>query len=296
MPEPKPSLAKAQELRKLGYVRRNNPSGKGLLKIKDWFNPNDDSKTIISAQEHIKSSHGYQNYNIKLGNTTLLFETGIAIPYIEENYDTSILIDKLPGFLYNPKCLKFKNNEDLNLIQGGYGSPAAIDTLETIIAMGTKRVVIFGMCGGIGKDLEVGDLIIPKEVIREEGTSYHYLKSGINSEPDIELLHKAENFFTKHYEKKTFTGKTVSTDAVYRQTINKEKSWREESILGIDMESSALLAVCSYYKIPAVSILIVSDKHNLDDKEDWNWGSKSFNNDRKKAIDLCIKFVAGYIV
>jgi|SRR5690554_1759506 len=265
-----------------------------MLKIKDWFNPNDDSKTIISARKHIKSSHGYKNYHIKLGDITLLFETGVAVPYIEENYDTTILIDKLPGFLYNPKCLKLKNNNELNLIQGGYGAPAAVDTLETVIAMGTKRVIIFGMCGGIGKELEVGDIVIPKEVIREEGTSYHYLKSGINSKSDAGLLHKVEKFFKAYYEKNTFTGKTVSTDAVYRQTIDKEKRWRKDRILGVDMESSALLAVCSYYKIPAVSILIVSDKHNLDNKENWNWGSRGFNNDRIKAIDLCIEFAIGH--
>lgn len=266
------------------------------MKIKDWFNSSDNSKAIISAQNHINSSHVNNNCNIKLGNTTLLFETGVAIPYIEENYDTSVFIDKLPGFLYNPKCLKLKNHKHINLLQGGYGAPAAVDILETIIAMGTKRVVIFGMCGGIGKDLDVGDIVIPTEVIREEGTSYHYLESDVNSKPDIGLLHETKKFFNIHYDRNTVLGKTVSTDAVYRQTLNKEMRWRKDGILGIDMESSALLAVCSYYKIPAVSILIVSDKHNLNEKENWNWGSESFNAHRKKAIDLCIKFAEGYFV
>ena len=97
------------------------------------------------------------------------------------------------------------------------------------------------------------------------------------------------SFFSKRFN--THLGKTVSTDAVYRQTIQKEKEWLEDGIIGVDMETSALLSVCKYYHIPAVSILMVSDIHLLDDSKQWEWEINNLSEVKEKFIDLLIEYL-----
>jgi purine-nucleoside phosphorylase len=86
---------------------------------------------------------------------------------------------------------------------------------------------------------------------------------------------------------------TVSTDAVFRQTLNKELAWRQASVLGVDMEMSALLAVAQYHRIPAVGLLIVSDKHVLDPSAAWHWGGEELKKNKAVAIDMFVEFIRG---
>jgi nucleoside phosphorylase len=56
------------------------------------------------------------------------------------------------------------------------------------------------------------------------------------------------------------------------------------------MELSALLTVARHHEIPAVGLLVVSDKHDLEGESHWKWGAKDFRAQRLKAIDLLIGF------
>ena len=43
------------------------------------------------------------------------------------------------------------------------GAPMAVLTLEKLIALGAKRVILFGWCGAISPTLKVGDILVPGE-------------------------------------------------------------------------------------------------------------------------------------
>ena len=82
-------------------------------------------------------------------------------------------------------------------------------------------------------------------------------------------------------------------DAVYRQTMAKEALWRQNGCIAVDMEASALLAVCEYYNIPAAVALICSDCHPLPEKmQSWTWGSVDFKEQQKAFVEQCIRFAA----
>lgn len=253
-----------------------------------WLNDSDKTKPIITATEHIHSSHG--NYTgTTLPQTCVLFEIGVAISHIESNYNTHTLIEKMPCFLENPKCICVDNINNVCFVRGGYGAPAAVDALETLIALGVKQIIVVGMCGVFVNNINVGDVIIPLHIQREEGTSYHYIESGRYSKPDPHLFKKAYDYFKAAAAIHNNT--TVSTDAVYRQTFYKEQIWRNQGIVGVDMEASALLAVSEYYNIPAVAILLASDKHPQTENEmKWEWGNASFNKAKRDFIDKCVGF------
>jgi hypothetical protein len=51
--------------------------------------------------------------------------------HIELNYKIKTLIERLPCFLNNPKCISIEGCNSVCFTRGGYGAPAAVDTLET---------------------------------------------------------------------------------------------------------------------------------------------------------------------
>ena len=96
-------------------------------------------------------------------------------------------------------------------------APGAAATIEELHAMGCDEFIICGGAGSIKKDSKVGEIIIPVAAVRDEGTSYHYL------EPSREVeCHKATtDFVISGLEKLGIpytTGKTWTTDAIYRET------------------------------------------------------------------------------
>lgn len=254
-----------------------------------WFSLKDKSKPIITAEKHIASSHNQGYSETKLPKTCVIFEIGMALSYIENNYKTKVLIEKLPCFLESPKCIAIKGYDDICFTRGGYSAPAAVDTLETIRALGVSKVVVVGMCGVFTENIDVGDIIIPNKVLSEEGTSHHYFENHKFSYADHELFDKATTYFNSKFN--VNTNATVTTDAVYRQTYYKEALWRKLNCVGVDMESSALLAVSKYYNIPAVSILLASDKHpTSQNNASWSWGNCDFNEKRQRFIDEVVSF------
>ncbi len=254
----------------------------------DWTLSNDNTQAIITAEKHVVSQHGNSNI-CSLPKTCVIFEIGMAIRYIEANFDTIELSASLPCFLDSQKCIAIKGNSDVCFTRGGYGSPAAVDTLETVRALGAKQIIVIGMCGGFASNIDVGDVVIPNRIFSEEGTSQHYFKDFSFATPDSELFNKATTYFTNKFP--LITDATVTTDAVYRQTLAKEALWRENGCVGVDMESSALLAVSTYYSMPAVSILLCSDKHPITEEDKvWDWGNINFRETRENFVHQAVLF------
>lgn len=256
--------------------------------MNNWVIKNDKSQAIITAKKHIESAHGH-NVNEKLPPICVFFEIGIAMKYIESNYDTKTIVEKLPCFLDKPKCIVINNIPGVCFLRGGYGAPSAVDTLETIIALGVEKIIVIGMCGVYDNKIDVGEVLIPPQILREEGTSYHYNNGSVWVEPDRALFSSAVEFF----ENRIIVHKcnTVTTDSVYRQTFGKERVWREQGSVGVDMESSALLTVSKFYNVSAISILLASDKHPIDaTQKDWEWGNVNFKKRKCEIIDLAIKY------
>lgn len=151
----------------------------------------------------------------------------------------------------------------------------------------------FGLCGAVSEEVDIGDIVISAEIVREEGASYHYALPDVNAKPDQHLLHSLIDHVAAQTELPVHCGKTVSTDAVFRQTLRKELNWRADGVLGVDMEMSALLTVARFRSIPAVSLLVVSDKHVLEENGQWHWGGQELTGARRLALKLFVEWIKG---
>ncbi len=258
----------------------------------NWFYSKDMTSPIISANVHINSGHGNSGVQ-RLPHTCVIFEIGMAMRHIEATFNTKTIIEKLPCFLDNPKCIAIEGINNVCFTRGGYGAPAAVDTLETLHALGVQQFIVAGMCGVFSENANVGDLIIPHKIYSEEGTSQHYFENQTYAIPNEKLYKNAIDFF--HDDFIIHNAATVTSDAVYRQTFYKEALWRKKGCVGVDMESSALLSVSQYYGLPAVSLLLASDKHPLSEKNPvWEWGNKDFDCIKVKFVNMCIDFASNY--
>jgi len=193
----------------------------------------------------------------------------------EPHIDPTALLIPLPGDLQRlvrlfktSGCPLFKN-QLLQVIQqtdssrpiglGGpaVGAPQAVMILEKMIALGARRIVFFGWTGGLLPDLSPGDLILPDQAISEEGTSRHY-SNGLSPNPSLGLLQSLQRALKE--EGISFRSGTVwTTDAPYRETIDKIKTFQSQGVIGVDMETSALFTVGAFRRIETAALLIVSD-------------------------------------
>lgn len=260
-----------------------------VIIMTDWKIPNDETDAVITAKKHIYSLHGNSNAP-QLPETCIIFEMGMAIPFIEEHFSTYTIIEHIPGFITDQKCIGIIGNKRVCFIRGGYGAPAAVDTLETVLALGVKRIISMGMCGGFSKDINVGDVVVPYRIFCEDGTSQHYLGNVENVTANEVLQNTLSYHFSKTFNVLEYP--TVSTDAVYRQTMAKEEYWRSRDCVAVDMESSALLSVCKYYSVPAAIALICSDRHPMpNEKKNWSWGNINFKEKRKSFVQQGVIYV-----
>jgi uridine phosphorylase len=138
--------------------------------------------------------------------------------------------------------------------------------IERLIIRGVKKFITVGISGSLSPRSKAGEVYLCSKSIRDEGTSYHYLKPSKYAEPSKTLNDLISKQFSKD-EIEFSEGITWTTDAGYKESKEKAKKYGEEGVICIDMESASLFAIASHRKVDLSSIFILSD---FTDK-DLNW-------------------------
>lgn len=256
----------------------------------NWFNPNDTTRPVFTAEEHIRGKNLAGIWDALPGRAVVFF-LGKGFPVLEENFPMQVLLESLPGFITDSRVLRVAGHEDVCFVHGGYGAPQAVCTAETLIALGVKEFLLIGLCGAFGENLAVGDVLLPPEILSEEGASRHYFENPkfctVESPFPIEALEA--HLHAQQFD--VWREKTVTTDAVYRQTFFKEALWREKGCVAVDMEASAFVNICRYYGRKCAAALMVSDRHPLyEGAPPWKWGNADFAGLQRRFITSCISF------
>jgi len=157
-----------------------------------------------------------------------------------------------------PFCIGQFNNVEIGLGRFWVGAPAAVMTLEELIACGAKTVFEVGASGGLQTFLQPSNIIVVTEAIRDEGTSHHYFPPNVKVESSPTLRSKLIKQLTER-KIKHFVGPVWSTDGAYRETRKKFFEFRDSGVLAVNMETSAIFAVARYRNVEAASAQVVSD-------------------------------------
>ena len=141
------------------------------------------------------------------------------------------------------------------------GAPACVSCFEEAAAMGAEKFVFFGCCGILNDEAVKNRLIIPTGVIRDEGTSYHYLPPTEELQPDSHSTEVLKSCMEK-YGFPYACGKIWTTDAIYRETPQEIAAWKEAGCIGVEMEYSALLAAAAYRNLPLIQFFYGADSRD----------------------------------
>lgn len=153
----------------------------------------------------------------------------------------------------------------------GIGAPLATGLLEEMIARGCRKFIACGGCGVLDKEIAVGHLLLPVTALRDEGTSYHYLPPSREVRMNPHALAAIEAVLNRHGIDYLCT-KTWTTDAIYRETVEKAQAYLAEGCLAVEMEAAAFFAVSQFRDIPLGQILYGGDAviPNAWDGRVWN--------------------------
>jgi len=148
------------------------------------------------------------------------------------------------------------------------GAPFAVAALEILAAMGAQLFIVVGRVGAIHPQLDVGDVLVPTWGIREEGTSYHYVPDpSYVPRPDEGLakaLHDHVRALVGRRRVRVVMGGVWTTDAVFRETLDKVIEYSAKGVYGVDMESTALMTVAECLGVRLAIVASVSDKLSHD--------------------------------
>ncbi len=140
----------------------------------------------------------------------------------------------------------------------GMTAAFAAIVLEELIALGGRKFVACGGAGVLDSGIPPGRFIIPTAALRDEGTSYHYQRAGRFSRPHPEAV-RAIREACRRGNHTVLTGKTWTTDAVFRETPGAVERRRRDGCLTVEMEAAAFFAVARFRKVVFGQILYAGD-------------------------------------
>ena len=173
------------------------------------------------------------------------------------------------------KAMQTATAENITIINFGMGSAMAATVMDLLSAIAPSAALFLGKCGGLKKNTNIGDLILPIAAIRGEGTSNDYMPSEVPALPSFRLQ-MAVSHVIRNYELDYYTGTVYTTNRRVWEHDEKFKDYlRQIRAMGIDMETATIFTVGFINKIPHGALLLVSD--NPMDPE----GVKTEASDRK---------------
>lgn len=136
------------------------------------------------------------------------------------------------------------------------GGPASAALLEELIAMGAEKLLYFGSCGALDREIAEGHLLVPTAAYRDEGVSYHYAEASDYLEivTAAELIQIFDELHIPYHPTKTWT-----TDCFYRETSNNMEKRKAEGCGVVEMECASVMAVGQFRHKKVYQFLYAAD-------------------------------------
>lgn len=179
----------------------------------------------------------------------------LNLHYIEEKIEDSFFSD-IKSFKINNKRIWF------DVV---YGAAYLSEVIHVACILGSKANILLGCCGGLIKEMETGQIVLPKASYGNESTTRMYQKENksfvYSADENLRMKIKKQLNVEGHiYEENLIT-----VQAMFGETNEDIENWAANGYCGVDMESATLFAVSKHFNVPAVALLYVAD--NLIKKE-----------------------------
>ena len=141
------------------------------------------------------------------------------------------------------------------------GAPAAVTAVEPLLAAGGKRMVLFGVAGGIPSathKVAIGDVLCPGRVVYGEKSSKVYQAFGESVNAPSAFQSYVCTYFADLLASDELLG-VWTTDTPYCETKDDIASYSSRGAALVEMEYAALRGLASQYDIEFAAVFVVSD-------------------------------------
>lgn len=172
----------------------------------------------------------------------------------------------------------------------GMGTPSFSIVVEELLRLGATRLIRVGTCGGIGRGIHTGDLVVATAATPVDGSTRTYLH-GDPFAPVADFgLTRALVDAAGRKGVTPSIGPVATVDVFYNPDEDYVSKWRSRGILAFEMEAAALFFLASRAAaagddVRAACILTVSDTLS---EEETSEGTYLFE-DLEKATDRMIE-------
>ena len=179
------------------------------------------------------------------------------------------------------------DEEKITFCQAKIGAAAAVMLLDWLISYGVKQILAIGSAGCL-IDLPENYFLLPTRAIRDEGTSFHYMKPGTYIDLNSRFLTKTKKLLNQEgFKVEEVT--TWTTDGFFRETVKKVKQAQELGASCVEMECAAMAACAQFRGVDFAQILFTADSlKDLENHDERGWGSDA----REAAINLAANIIA----
>jgi purine-nucleoside phosphorylase len=146
----------------------------------------------------------------------------------------------------------------------GMGAPSISIVVEELLRLGARRLIRVGTCGGIGRGIKTGDIVIASAAAPVDGATRAYLH-GDPYAPTADFgLVRALVETAERRGEKPHVGQVATVDVFYNPDADYFSKWRDRGVLAFEMETSVLYYLAARARaagadVAAATILTVSD-------------------------------------
>jgi purine-nucleoside phosphorylase len=137
-----------------------------------------------------------------------------------------------------------------------YGPAMASEIAHVFGVLGTRRVILTGVCGALSAEMIAGDLVIASEAGCGEGAVQCYL-------PGVECV-EATPALVEHAAALagpagTHTGRIWTTAALLAEGLEDLTRWQRTGAIAVDMETATTYGVAAWTGMERIAVLSVFD-------------------------------------
>ncbi|MCR4622596.1 MAG: nucleoside phosphorylase [Clostridiales bacterium] len=185
-----------------------------------------------------------RNESAPKADAVILTFSHVIEKYVTENYECEKIGDLYMAHGSTPVFLMNYHGRKYGFYRTWVGAPACAATVEEVLSvLNTDKVIHFGGAGCLNKEIARGKVMIPTEAYRDEGTSYHYA-------PASDYITVRNSGVVAAFMRENgipyVLGKTWTTDAFYRETLNNFEKRKADGCISVEMEGAAVQAVCDF--------------------------------------------------
>jgi purine-nucleoside phosphorylase len=155
----------------------------------------------------------------------------------------------------------------------GMGTPSLSIVVEELLRLGARRLVRVGTCGGIGRELRTGDLVVASAAAPVDGATRTYLHGDPYAPVADFERPRALVDCAREAGVSPHVGPIATVDVFYNPDPDYVVKWRSRGILAFEMEAAGLyyLAARAWAggdDVRAACILTVSDTLTEEERPD----------------------------